>query len=360
MPRIACITCSFTGPLRRLPRLRQDDDVCRQITRESLERASLRILARRYGKARNTIMGIVHRVTAMLPDSVALAQQFCPRWSGVLVFDGKVVRVYDHIAGSLPRTQWTDDERRWLHKMRWLCGVDHGTGDLPHYALADSENKIDLVLYFRTLKSIGYPLKAVVCDGNPLIPEAAQFVFGDTVVIQRCTRHFIEDCKQLLPTEEGRETERALLTGLILHIQRVIEAETLEDAGNALSTLRTYASTVRSPLRRILLAMFTKTQALLIAHLIYPALRLPHTTNDAENLFKQLMLRVKSMGRFYHQDYARHYLNAWALLRRFTPFTDCKRKRRYRNTKAPLALAGCTITNIDPLKLQNSNLKLRR
>jgi len=64
------------------------------------------------------------------------------------------------------------------------------------------------------------------------------------------------------------------------------------------------------------------------------------------------MQRLKTIGRFYHQTYAKDYLNAWALLRRFTPFTDCRKGRRYRNKKAPLELAGCEIQDIDPMKLK--------
>lgn len=47
--------------------LRQAEELCYTITRESLERASIRILARRYHKARNTIVSIIRRVTSQLP-----------------------------------------------------------------------------------------------------------------------------------------------------------------------------------------------------------------------------------------------------------------------------------------------------
>lgn len=296
-------------------------------------------------------MRIIHRVTASLPNSVTIATKFCPRWSGILVVDGKVIRVYDHMVGSRDRTAWTDEEWRWRHKMRWLCGVDYGTGDLPHYALADSENKIDLVTYFRILKSIGYPLHAVVCDGNPIIPEAARFIYGAFVIVQRCTRHFIEDLKRLLPPDEHRAAERIQLLGLIYRIQNIIETETLASAAEHCTEYERYVRTCHGTIATIIRKSFRNTVHDLTAHLRHPHLSLPHTTNDAENLFKQLMLRLKSIGRFHHQDYARDYLNAWALLRRFTPFTDCCKGRHHRNGKAPLGLAGCTITNIDPLKL---------
>lgn len=349
--RVACKTCKFVGPVQIMSSGRINDDLCRKIVRESFERASIRILARRYGKTKKTIMAIIHRVTAQLMLSGDIAKKFQPLWSGILVFDGKVVRVYDQLFKKMDQSKFTDDEKRWVHKMRWLCGVDFGTGDLPHYDLGESENMIDLGIYFQTLKSMGYPLIAIVCDGNQLIPRAAKFVFGKQLIIQRCTRHFLEDLRRLLPTEEDQKKERIKLEQLILHIKYVIEADSLESAQSNLESLKKYSDNLKSPIKHAMLKMFKRTKIELTAHLFHPELKLPHTSNDIENIFRQLMLRLKSIGRFFRQDYARNYLNGWALMRRFTPFTDCCKERKHRNKKTPIELAGCEIKNIDPLKL---------
>ncbi len=350
--RIACKTCGFVGPVRSISGVRASEELCQTIMRESLERASMRILARRYHKTRDTIMRIIHRVCEALPDSISLAKKLQPLWSGILVFDGKVIRVYDKVTEKLDPQYLTEDERRWIHKMRWLCGVDYGTGDLPHYDLGESENMVDLVLYFKNLKSLKYPLIAIVCDGNPLIPRAARFVFGKQIIVQRCTRHFLEDLRKLLPTEEDRKAERIQLEQLILRIKSVIETDTLESAQYHLESLKRFSDSITGPLKQSMLNMFKRTKVELTAHLLYPELKLPHTSNDIENLFKQLMQRLKTIGRFFHQTYAKNYLSAWALLRRFTPFTDCRKGRRHRNKKSPLELAGCEIQNIDPMKLK--------
>lgn len=296
-------------------------------------------------------MRIVHRTTAQLPDSAAITQKFLPLWFGVLVFDGKVVRVYDELATKLDKKHFTDHELKWMHKMRWLCGIDHDTGDLPHYDLAEAESRVELVMYFQKLKSLNYPLKAVVCDGSPEIPRAARFVFGEKIIIQRCTRHFLDDIRRIVASRQISEKEQTEIEKFILLMQRVIEADTMEEAGENMALLQKYSTRWKSSLKHEVLNLFTQTKKELLAHLLHPELNLPHTTNDIESLFKQLNLRLKSMGRFYRFQYAKDYLNAWALLRRFTPFTDCRGKRRYRNRKAPLELAGCEIRNIDPLKL---------
>lgn len=351
MLRIACKACGFVGGLRPLGNIREDEDVCFQITRESLERASLRILARRFHKSRNTILKIIHRVTSQLLDSVSIQQKFLPSWSSVLVFDGKVVRVYDKLSTKLKHSSLSEDELRSMNKMRWLVGVDFGTGDLPHYALAKEESRIDLVMYFKTLKEIGYPLKALVCDGNPEIPRAAKFVFGDQIVAQLCTRHFMEGLRRLLPEEE-RPLMREKLEKILTCIQRVIEANDLEEAEGNLQHLKEFSSTFCHPIASHCIALFKLHKEQLCAHFLHPELGLPHTSNDAENLIRQLNQRLKLFGRFFHHIYAKDYLNAWALLRRFTPFTDCRGIRKCRNGKAPLKIAGCEIQRIDPLKLK--------
>lgn len=348
--RLACRSCGYAGPIRAMLGVRGDKGESAAIARESLERASVRILARRYGKSKNTIMRIVHRVAASLPSSAGVAAMFRPRWSGILVFDGKVARVYDALAAKLDRSSFSDDEIRWLHKRRWLCGVDHGTGDLPHYDLAEAESRVDLVMYFETLKTLGYPLKAVVCDGNPEIPRAARFVFGEGVVIQRCVRHFLEDLRRLLPPRD--DPERPELERAVEIIRTVIMAPSIEESAERLGVIRRAARRSRCAVAHQMLALLEGCKEELCAYLIHPRLRLPRTSNDAESLFKQLNLRLRSLGRFFRQRYARDYLNAWALLRRFTPFTDCRGGRRARNGKAPLALAGAEIKNIDPLTLR--------
>jgi hypothetical protein len=332
-------------------RSRIQTDMATRVTRESLERSSMRILSRRYGKTKKTIMRMIHEVAKYLPDSRSIKKKFLPSWSGILVFDGKVVRVYDKLSTQLKQSSLSEDELLWMNKMRWLVGVDYGTGDLPHYDLAAAESKIDLVMFFRTLRELNYPLQALICDGNPSIPEAAKFVFGDKIVVQLCTRHFMEGLRRELPQEADLK-KREKLEALLTHIQSVIEADDIEAAETNIEILRAYAKTFRHHLKDQFIRLFRDHTNELCAHVLHPELKLPHTSNDAENLIRQLNQRLKSLGRFFNLHYAHDYLKAWALLRRFTPFTDCRSARKYRNGKAPLELAGCEIKNIDPMRLR--------
>lgn len=341
------------GALRSLGDLDTDDRHAEQIARDSLERASLRILSRRYGKAKDTIMRIIHRVCASLPNTLEIAERFRPQWSGILTVDGKVVRVYDMVIERMDRSKLSEDEITWMHKQRWLVGIDYGTGDLPHHDLVEEEGRIEWVMYFRQLKAIGYPLHAVVSDGNPEIPRAARFVYGAPVIHQLCTRHFVEGLGKLLPPDdEVHRTERQCLEVLIAMIQRIIEADTIDVAMECLEALTAYRRTIRSRIATTIVHRFKESKVQLCAHLLHPELKLPHTNNDAENLIRQLNQRLKTIGRFMSWRYARSYCNAWALLRRCTPFTDCCKTRKDRNGKCPLQLAGVDTTHIDPMRLR--------
>lgn len=298
-------------------------------------------------------MRIIHRVCDYLPDTLDIAERFRPQWSGILTVDGKVVRVYDTVIERMDRSKLSEDEITWMHKQRWLVGVDYDTGDLPHHDLVEEEGRIEWVMYFRQLKAIGYPLHTVVSDGNPEIPRAARFVYGAQIIHQLCTRHFTEGLGKLLPpNDEGHRTERQYLEVLITMMQRVIEAETMEDASERLLDLTTYRRSIRSRTATIMINRLQSSKEELCAHLLHPELKLPHTNNDAENLIRQLNQRLKTISRFMSWRSAREYCNAWALLRRFTPFTDCCKERRNRNGKCPLQLAGVDTSNIDPMKLR--------
>lgn len=334
-------------------RVHQESDLCFQITRESLERSSMRILSRRYEKSKSTILKIIHRVTEKLPDSLWIAERFKPPWSGILVVDGKVVRVCDQLAMKLDQTKFSDQELKWLHKMRWLCGVDYGTGDLPHYDIAEEESKIELVMFFKKLKKMNYRLTALVSDGNADIVSAARYVYGDQFVHQLRARHFVEGPHRLILKESVSDQQSIELENLVTLIQRTIQANSLEAAANYANQVDQFYTSRRHQLAATIFTIFKTTLPTLITHLKYPNLNIPHTSNEAEILFKQLNLRLKSLDRFFRWQYARDYLKGWALLRRFTVFTDCRNGRKHRNGKSPLELAGCEIKNIDPLKLQS-------
>lgn len=286
-------------------------------------------------------MSIIHRVMKRLADSLDVARFLRPVWGGILVVDGKYVRTKQLHARR------ADKHVRERNLMCWICGVDAWTGDLPHYQLADEETMIDLVLYFRRLKEIGYELRVLVSDGNPDFVRAARKVYGDDLLLQLCTRHFTDGLRR--KALEGGVLHEPRTQELILCIQRIIEADTLEVAGQYLEALKT--KQYRHPIHHMFIEDFKANANELTLHLQRPDLDIPHTTNDIESLYRQLNLRLRSLGQFMHWKHAEDYLKAWALWRRFTPFTDCKGKHKHRNKKTPLECAQCRLDGVDMFRI---------
>lgn len=320
----------------------------RDITRDSIERKSIRTLSRNHGLSKPSVLEIVHAVTALVKTSVWVHDRFRPIWSGVLAVDGVYIKVFDPLAKKLVGyPSWSSEKKKALHRKVWLCGIDYGTGDLPHYALADEESMIDLVTFFRTLKHIGYPLRVLVTDGNEEIEWAARFVYGQGFLHQRCTRHYLEALRTAGIAAGFGETVQ--MHCFLAAIQTIIQAKDIVASNHALEIFR--GERYRGSWFKKTTESFLNDFDLLTTHLTHPEIKLPHTTNDIENLFRQVRQRTKTIGRFGRFEYAENYLRAWALWRRFTPYTDCRGMRRYRNKKAPLQLAGSNIVDIDFLSL---------
>lgn len=121
-----------------------------------------------------------------LPNNNEITKRHCDRFCGILIVDGKFVKV-----------------RGFEKKIPLLWGIDYLTYDIPVFVLAASESYESWLKYFEYLKSIKYPLQIVICDDNENIKLAAQYIFPN-VIIQTCQNHFLENIRRDLQvrTEE--------------------------------------------------------------------------------------------------------------------------------------------------------------
>jgi transposase-like protein len=344
--RFLCLSCkrSFT--------VKQTQDVGeslqKHLVRDSLEgRSSMRVIGRREDLSKNTVSLAITTICKQTRDSIWIAKKFQPKWGNVLSVDGKIIRVFDPFAKGYIGTR---AEKKYLLKKVWFCGVDVSTKDLPHYKVIDGETKIDLFDYFTTLKKeIVYDLKVCVCDGNPETMETVHMVYGLSIGIQLCVRHFIEALKRI--TKEEKQTKRQETEQLVMNIWGALEARTEADCFSALKAL---SSIEETRCQKMIQQSLSRQVFLLTTHFRYQKqFFVPRYNNDAENLFRQVNLRLKSWNIFRNKTNAEHYLKTWALMRRFTKFTDCKGGlNKLKNGHAPLELAGVDLTNIDYLKIK--------
>lgn len=304
----------------------------------------MRTIGKRNHLSKNTVSKTVLEISRQAKDSIWIAKKLQPKWGNVLSVDGKIIRVFDSFAKGYIGTR---AEKKYLLKKVWFCGVDVATKDLPHYKVTDGETRIDLYDYFTTLKKeVGYDLKVCVCDGNPETMETARMAYGLGVGIQLCVRHFIEALKRIAKDE--KQTKRNETEQLIMNIWGALEART--ETG-CLSTLKTFSSIDETRCQKLIQQSLNRQIFLLTTHFRYQKqFFVPRYNNDAENLFRQVNLRLKSWNIFRNKTNAEHYLKTWALMRRFTKFTDCKGGlNKLKNGKSPLELAGVRVEGIDYL-----------
>lgn len=316
LQRFRCLSCSRTFTLGYTPGAKLSQAEKTKLAKTHLAgRTSIRQLVRDTGHAKQTVQNAIHEVVSGCVDSVWIARTLKPTWGGYLAVDGSTIRVWDW---SAKHFRYTKRERRFLHKLIWLVALDLKTLDIVHHHLGDEETMIDLVLFYRQIKTNGYPLKGLISDGNPDIRRAARMVYQHDFAYQHCQRHFLQNLR-------GK-----------------VRQGTLSDSHYQFLYQGLKQNLPRPGLPKELFTFQTVPQ-------------LPSTNQQIENLFRQSRLRTRSLGQFRSYQTAATYLNAWTLFRRFTPFTDCRDPDK--NRQAPLTLAGCDIAGLDYLKLQNDTLK---
>lgn len=233
------------------------------IARTHLEgRTSIRQLVRDTSLAKQTIQNAVYDTVKNCVDSAFIAKYLKPNWGGNLVVDGTTIRVYDW---SAKHFRYTKEQKRFLHKLIWIVALDLETLDIVHQYLAEEETMIDLILFFREIKSIGYPLKGLVSDGNSDIKRSTQMVFKTPFNYQLCTTHYVRSLRTRLREEK-------------------ITLERYEELKRAI-----YKETWIPGLPRDFFA-YQKIPSL------------PKTNQQIENLFRQLKLRTHSINQFQSYD----------------------------------------------------------
>lgn len=320
--RFLCKNCSHYFCLRQNPGIRTSYFQKVKITRTHLEgRTSIRTIACHENMSKTTIIKAIHEVTSQCVSAAWIATNLNPKWSGFLGIDGKMIRVWDWAAKHF---RYTKEQKRWLHKMSLIACLDLGTLDVPIHHLGSEETSIDLKMCLEQLKSIGYPLKGYVTDGNRDIKKIVEMVFGQ-VPHQLCVIHFLKNLRAKMGV--GIISEKQY-TDAKYHILKGEKPRFL----------------------RVPTDLFT-----------YKSIKgLPRTDQATENFFRFVSLRTKTLNVFRNWKTATDYLNALILYRRFKKFDSCKSKNKSFNGYAPLELAGCNIDNLDYLDLKKISRRLVR
>lgn len=180
-----------------------------------LDRASYRMLSRKYSLSRTGLCRLANNELRCLPTNCELTERLLDKlkYSGRLIVDGKYIPIKEKTNINLPPEiiSWVGQKNKIprsrkrqnvRHGKTLIWGCDYEGHDIPHQELGDGENGFATNDYFRKLKKLEYPLVSLTVDDKEEISRAARRHYPE-VIIQLCTRHY------------GRKIGRELGTGAI-------------------------------------------------------------------------------------------------------------------------------------------------
>jgi len=265
----------------------------------------MRSLAHQEKVSLGTIQGQLLQACKSLPHNADLTREFGKRYSGILLVDGKFIKV-----------------KSYQRKIPCIYGIDYLTHDIVHFVLAPSENYQAALSFFRSLRLTGYPLKTLVCDDNLSFRLAVTKVYPKTIV-QLCQNHYKENIRRDLRTlniDPKVSTFMVDIENLFSHRRSREEF--------AFVARRIIARHPNQEYLKWLIDMEQK-QNLLLAY--NQDKKIPHTTNLIECFNSHLQGRLKTIKCFEKLSTAKLWLNAYFIYRRLKPFTDCAGRFKHLN-----------------------------
>lgn len=270
----------------------------------------LRKLANHSGISLGSAFNKTSKAINALPHCADITRALCTKFCGILVVDGKFVKV-----------------RGYDKKIPVIYGVDYLTHDIPTYKLCPSENYQACLDFFTHVKLLNYPLQALVCDDNPNIREACLAVYPKAV-IQICQNHFKENIRKALNVRTDPTYQP------FMHDIEILFAfkRSLDDFNRVGKNIFNKYKGDKNCIRILLDIDFRKE--LLLGYLKFPGT--PRTTNLIESFNSHMQSRLKSIKGFKSFKTADLWVNAYFIKRRTQKFTDCRGKFKHLNGRTSL------------------------
>lgn len=268
------------------------------------------------------IYRIVDRVGQNCKNSVEVAQELHPKWSGFLGLDGKTVRVKGE-------------------KLVLLLAVDLGTQDIVDARLAQHEDYYSIRRFIMEIKKeIGYEPKLAVIDLDQAWEEGVSDVYPD-VPIQYCVVHFERMFDREIPLRNRTEEQHKLKS----LVRKVLYAPNLDAAKEALEEIL-LSRKIRYFRDKKSLKMIRSLQSNfdhLTTHVRIPSrFRANNITEGVNNL---IQMRLDLIRGYKKKQSAWNSLKLIMIHYRFNPFESCKDSTK--NGKCPLDFAGIDTSKLD-------------
>jgi len=249
-----------------------------------------------------------------LPDNTWLTAKYCNRFCGILIVDGKYVKV-----------------KGYHEKIPFIYGLDYLTHDPVVGILATGESNEAFLKFFRLLKTCNYPLQIVAADDRSSLIPALKHYYPKALV-QLCQNHYIENIRQQLHIRTDTK-HHYFFHSLCKHVfKEHTDDKQLDDALHHLLTKRAE----NDPVRQTIIMDIHRRRQELFAYTNVP--HCPQNTNLIELYNSHLQARLKSIKGFKSFHAAERWLNAHLIRRRTKPFTDCEEKFKKLNGKTSLEM----------------------
>jgi len=275
-----------------------------------------RNLGNEHGLTGTQVYRIVKKEMLNLPDNTWLTARYCNRYSGILIVDGKFVKV-----------------KGFKKKIPFIYAIDYLTHDIVVGILVKSECSEAYRKLFRLIKTTNYPLRVVCCDDVLTSLEPALNYHYPKAKIQLCQNHYLENIRQKLKVRTSRDHVK-FFSNLKLHVfDEHVDTKQLKAVLYHFITGSARKNMLR---QQIIMDIWSKRKYLFEYKNI---LNCPKDTNLIELFNSHLNARLKSIKGFKSLPSAEMFLNAYMIRRRTKKFTDCESKFKHLNGKCSLELS---------------------
>ncbi len=274
-----------------------------------------RKLADEHGLSHAQVYARVIKEMDQLPTNTRLTYDYCNRFSGILVVDGKYVKV-----------------KGYKQKIPFIYGIDYLTHDIPVGILVPSESEEAFRKFFRLLKTCNYPLRMVVCDDVISALNPGLKYHYPKAKIQLCQNHYIENIRQQLHVRT-KNNHQHFFNSLCKYVFR----EYKDDSQLDQSLRHVLTQRAKKDIQRQSIVMDVhKRRKELFTYKQIP--NCPKDTNLIELFNSHMNARLKSIKGFQSLQSAKRWLNAYIIRRRTKPFTDCAGRFKKLNGKTSLEI----------------------
>lgn len=250
-----------------------------------------------------------------LPNNLEITKQYCEYQSGILIIDGKYIKV-----------------KGYKQKIPFIYGIDYLTHDILFGILSSAEDEKTFLAFFQILKSLNYPLQIVVADDRSTLPLALKQVFLD-IPVQLCQNHYLENIRRTLSLRTDL-THQHFFNSLKKYVFDNYEnEEKLNISLHYILNERCENNLIR---RSIVMDINRRRKELFAYKTISQC---PTNTNLIELFNSHFNARLKSLKGFQTKSHAELWLNGLLIRRRTKPFTDCSLKFKDLNGKCSLQMS---------------------